>query len=130
QPPRAMSELSAYIMARTDFAGIASSRRHNYARLMRRIERLSGVRPILGRQRFTPLGLPVAVGGRARDRLRRHLGKNGIFCPVHWDLGSYRSRVGAAARTLSDSILTLPIDQRCDDGAIDYLAGRVEEFFQ
>ena len=58
-----------------------------------------------------PLGYPIL--SENRDELRRKLASRRIFCPVHWPLpAEVSSAQFPEAHSLSEKIMTLPLDQR------------------
>ncbi len=130
--PRAMSWLSRRLLTQAPLTAIASTRRANFQALRHRIARLparAGIECLLPAldDGEVPLGLPVTVSHGRRDALRRNLADRGVFCPIHWNL----SHVGdgfAQERALSESILTLPVDQRYDDRDMDTIFGSISNF--
>ncbi|MEA2174769.1 MAG: hypothetical protein QOD00_2361 [Blastocatellia bacterium] len=98
-------------LAGIDWEAAAARRRANWRQLH---EMLSGRVEVLMRELpegVVPLGYVVCLG--KRDEVRARLAAERIFCPVHWPLPApiERARFPAAA-ALSDTCLTLPIDQR------------------
>ncbi|MBO89843.1 MAG: hypothetical protein CMP14_10010 [Rickettsiales bacterium] len=58
-----------------------------------------------------PLGYPIL--SENRDELRRNLASRRIFCPIHWPLpAEVSSAQFPEAYSLSEKIMTLPLDQR------------------
>ncbi|MBM2623300.1 hypothetical protein JIG36_48165 [Actinoplanes sp. LDG1-06] len=49
----------------------------------------------------------------ARNDLLRHLAGHGVYAPVHWRQGSFRSDDDEAA-ALAARVLTVPVDHRCE----------------
>jgi UDP-N-acetylglucosamine 2-epimerase (non-hydrolysing)/GDP/UDP-N,N'-diacetylbacillosamine 2-epimerase (hydrolysing) len=133
--PRRMSWVSRYLMERTDFAGIAESRRRNWQtldRLLREAE-LTGslLQPVVKclRAGEVPLGYPVKVNRGLRDELRASLQRARVFCPVHWPMDELRERSGLTPDLeLSRSILTIPIDQRLQEAELKYVADCIRRF--
>jgi UDP-N-acetylglucosamine 2-epimerase (non-hydrolysing)/GDP/UDP-N,N'-diacetylbacillosamine 2-epimerase (hydrolysing) len=133
--PRRMSWLSRYLMERTDFLSIAETRRRNWQmldRLLRETE-LTGrlLHPVVKclRSGEVPLGYPVKVNHGLRDELKIFLQRSNVFCPVHWPMDELRERSGLAPDlALSRAILTVPIDQRVDEQALEYVADRIRQF--
>jgi hypothetical protein len=76
-----------------------------------------------------PLGYPVKVNHGLRDELKIFLQRSNVFCPVHWPMDELRERSGLAPDlALSRAILTVPIDQRVDEQALEYVADRIRQF--
>ena len=60
-----------------------------------------------------PLGYVINLQGR--DRLRARLASHCIFCPVHWTLpNEVDPQMFPEAALLSNTCMTIPIDQRYD----------------
>ena len=117
--PRAMSWLSRRLLGAADLTAVAERRVAN-ERVLRSALRMlpagAGIAPLQidPAAGEVPLGCVVTVDGGRRDALRRHLAANDIYCPVHWDL----SHVPAGfdqEQELASRVLTLPVDQRCDE---------------
>jgi len=133
--PREMSFISHYLLARTDAAEIAEKRRNNFFYLTESIKQLALeqdlMRPLFDSLEHgeVPLGLPVVVNPAYRDKLRNFLTSKKIYCPVHWPLPIEASALWPNELKLSRSLLTLPLDQRLDCSALDYLVDKISEFF-
>jgi len=60
-----------------------------------------------------PLGFVVRL--KKRDWIRMKMAEERIFCPIHWPLpNDVSSAKYAYSQDLSDTVLTIPIDQRYD----------------
>lgn len=138
--PAAISWLSNYLMQRTDIAFIRQARQKNWSEISHRLVKqgLIGkwLTPLFTEQLDdggVPLGFPVLVHGGKRDPLRNHLRSKNIYCPVHWPLDHLSPQEGGSffpERTLSLSMLTLPIDQKLDSDSIDYFVECIKDFFK
>jgi hypothetical protein len=108
-------------LAGLDWREMASRRRANWRQMH---EMLSGRVEVLMRElpeRVVPLGFVVCLA--KRDEVRARLAAQRIFCPVHWPLPALVERASfPAAAALSDTCLTLPIDQRYTEGDISRVA--------
>jgi hypothetical protein len=98
-------------MAGVDWERVARRRRENWLQLREllagRVEALHHELP----EGVVPLGYLVAL--KERDRVRAALAAERIFCPVHWPLPrEVERRNFPAAAALSETCLTLPVDQR------------------
>jgi hypothetical protein len=133
--PREMSCLSHYLLARTDFAAIARKRRANYFYLVHALKQVALeydlIHPLFNslEDNEVPLGLPVVINPVYRNRLRNFLISQQVYCPVHWPLEAEESISWKDELELSRSLLTLPLDQRLDYAALDYLVERLSQFF-
>jgi hypothetical protein len=133
--PREMSFLSRFLLARIDLVDAAERRRNSFLLLTRLLEK-AGLDYELLHPLFdsigpseVPLGMPVVVAPHLRDQLREYLVLQRIYCPVHWPLESGEGTAGSVELKLSRSLLTLPIDQRQDRQAMEYLTENIIDFF-
>jgi hypothetical protein len=109
--PARLHPLVSRLLAGVDWDDVARRRRNNWKTLER------GLRGTVRRATppagpgSTPFGYVIRTG--RRDAIRSALAKARIFCPIHWPLPAVvdRRRFPDAAH-LSDSLLTLPVDQR------------------
>ena len=111
--PAKASFVSRAILRHTDFEEIFRKRRENYAFLAQRISSIPKVSVFHQTlpSDVCPIGLPVRCEGR--DNIQNILNENKIFPPVHWRLPSDISKDEfKLSHEISESILTLPIDQR------------------
>jgi hypothetical protein len=134
--PRKMSWLSRYLFMRTDMKQIRRRRRGNWKYLFSRLkaEGLAGVHlfPIYEtlEEDEVPLGLPILVDQAIRNDFRSYLMTHNIFCPIHWPLEDEERDAGwTCEHELSASMLTLPIDQRVTEPALDYMIDKMKIFF-
>jgi hypothetical protein len=99
------------LIAGIDWSGAATARLRNLNCLVQLLpDRVrSPIRSFA--QGEVPLGFPILCENR--DAVRRQLSDWRIFCPVHWPISSQVSSVQfPEAQSLSEQILTLPLDQR------------------
>lgn len=134
--PRKMSWLSTYLMHRTNIGEIKSKRRANWQLLFDQLEREGVFQHAVPFSREisageVPLGFAVQIRDGQRDRLRRYLAERNIFCPIHWELDHLVGREDEFPKewALSQSILTLPIDQRMTQAHIEYMAKNIASYF-
>ncbi len=66
-----------------------------------------------------PLALPIYCS--ERDELREYLINNNIFCAVHWPIHEVSLIKRKDMKEMSESMLSLPIDQRYDKKNMEYL---------
>lgn len=115
----AMSELSRMLLLRGfDYAQIIRRRVRNYQLLA---DLLGGIAlfPELP-PGVVPLGFPIRV--RRRDDVRQALFEHQIYPPVHWSVEKIVPDCFADSHRLSAEIMTLPCDQRYDDGDMEGMA--------
>ncbi|MDH7478540.1 MAG: hypothetical protein QHH02_00845 [Syntrophomonadaceae bacterium] len=132
--PREMSYLSRFLLTRTDILSIAEKRRDNFFYLLGALNSLAIdhdlIHPLFDSLEVeeVPLGLPVVVNPNYRDKLRIFLKSHKIYCPIHWPLKIEKSASWENELLLSCSLLTLPLDQRLDHSALDYLVEKIHGF--
>ena len=125
--PKLMSKEATEIMNSIDVAEIIKRRRDNYEYLLSKLDQI-GIKPIvrLG-QNDCPLTLPIRVE-KGRDRFRKYLIDNNIFCPVHWP----NDGVGLVERPMAvrnaDTIISLVIDQRYSRNDMDYMINVISKY--
>ena len=131
--PRTMSWISHQLLRCSDLPMVAARRAANFATLRQGLVDIApriGIVPFLPRLDVgeVPIGFPIVVRGGRRDALRRYLAGRAIFCPIHWDLAHLTGAAFTEERTLSASMLTLPIDQRYDEQDMATILGSLSKF--
>lgn len=115
---RAMSHISAAILADTDEAECRRRRTKNDTLLKLGIRRTDQVCPVpyrnssCGRQEdYAPLYFTIYV--KERTRLQQYLSAHGIYAPVLWPVGdANRDCLRDAENSVFGQLLALPMDQR------------------
>jgi dTDP-4-amino-4,6-dideoxygalactose transaminase len=106
-----------------DYDNVFEQRRKNFAVLHQTLSRYCPI--VLDVAQTAPLGYPIAV--QNRKVLLASLYAKSVFPPVHWDLSRIVPNEYTASHILSRSILTLPCDQRFDEGQMRMIADCVME---
>jgi len=115
----AMSELSHLLLQKgVAYATVAQRRAANYRSLGKALEAMA-LFPALATG-VVPLGFPIRV--RNRDALRKKLFDQEIYPPVHWPLEGLVPGDFERSHLLSREIMTLPCDQRYDEGEMNRVA--------
>ena len=135
--PRKMSTFSTYLLSNINFSEIARLRRENWKYLYKNLNYLNlfeKIVPVFSdlSEDEVPLGFPVKILGKNRERLRNYLFTKNIFCAIHWEL-DHIDEANTAYNydlQLSREILTFPIDQRVTFSHIDYLLQSILQFFE
>lgn len=133
--PRTVSWITCYLLRRIDYDRVVSTRRNNWFRfrdiLNDQCSTCLHVEPLFTELAAgeVPLGFPIRVKWPERDRLRRYLGSQGIYCPVHWILPA-EIHSWPQDLELSRSILTIPIDQRVNEEDLSYVAEVLANYFK
>ncbi|KOS66674.1 hypothetical protein AEA09_18240 [Lysinibacillus contaminans] len=121
--PKSISSLSKYVMERLDFELIKKQRIANWRYLYEKLEEKLffnyKIVPLFNQlaEDEVPLGFAVQIE-QERDNLRFFLIEKNIFCPIHWKLSFTLDKED---EQLSNSVLTIPIDQRLGMKEIDYI---------
>jgi dTDP-4-amino-4,6-dideoxygalactose transaminase len=113
--PASMSLISKYLLRRLDLQKIIDIRRNNFQFLLDGLDSSPELRPLYTNlpEGVCPLGFPIIVDDR--DGLARHLIQHQVFPPIHWELPqSVDKNEFPDAWSVSDHILTIPLDQRYD----------------
>jgi dTDP-4-amino-4,6-dideoxygalactose transaminase len=106
--PAPMSVISKKILNKTDFNEIIQIRRRNFKHLLSKLNVVSLYNKLP--THTCPLGFPIIV--RKRDKIKNLLIENKIYPPIHWNLPNVISKKFKQSKSISENILTIPIDQR------------------
>jgi dTDP-4-amino-4,6-dideoxygalactose transaminase len=117
---RRISRLGWAILGLLDANAIADRRRRNFATLAALLPQWAFLPE--QRPRFVPLGFPVRLAPEQRARVRDHLNRQRVFAAVHWPNLPSPADEFPAEHALSDSLLTLPCDQRYGDAEMHHVA--------
>lgn len=134
--PREMSYLSQYLLDRTDPVAIAAKRRDNFFYLTQLLQTRAFdynlIHPLFDsiENGEVPLGMPVVITPAYRDKIRDFLIILQVYCPIHWPIDTNEAGSWKNELQLSRSLLTLPLDQRIDRYALQYLVGKISSFFE
>lgn len=107
----AMPYTSAAIKS-TDLEDIRKKRQHNAAILHKELIRM-GI-PHLYSEDAVPLFVPIVLKN-GRDKVRKAMFENSVFCPIHWNDGWQDRFNGVDVNPLSNMELSLICDQRYDE---------------
>ena len=119
-PFRASDLAVAIIETSTDYPSIAQARRQNFMTLLGRLEEFALLKTLP--RDCVPLGFPVLVRADRRAAVLGHLYRKNIYPPIHWNLDGVVEPRFVDSHTLSSQILTLIVDQRYGDDAINWEA--------
>ena len=111
--PAGMSAISRRMLGSLDLESVVESRRRNFQTLLSGLAGAKNLRPLHTSlpDGVCPLGFPILV--EERDSLVRHLIKNQVYSPIHWDLPeAVDGQEFQDAWYVSSHILTIPVDQR------------------
>lgn len=115
-----ISDLSEFLLNCYDVDDMAKKRTFNLKYLKEKLSSL-GIRELCDfAEDDCPFTLPIMVPDR--DALRSNLMENRIYCAVHWPFDGLAQEQRPLAVSLSNNMLSLPIDQRYGEKEMDYLA--------
>jgi hypothetical protein len=123
--PRYASETAEILIRNTDLESIAARRLANQACLathLRHKKEVTLLEPYHGYFEHTDvpaLFLPIIC--QDREKTRRWLASNDVYCAVHWIDGDWELKSDFAAR-MASTVLSVPIDQRYDETHMYYIA--------
>lgn len=117
-------ELGLKVIAGIDWKRVAETRRNNWLQLYDLLS--AHVELVFNNLPDAVAPLCFVIRTANRDRVRRKLAAQRIFCPVHWPLPTQvdRQKFPISAE-LSDTLLSLPIDQRYGTDEMNFLAQAV-----
>lgn len=115
-----ISSESERIVESLDYPTIARIRGENIAALTRLLTGARGVEPLSGGIAAHGLYYPILVHGD-RAGLQKTLAEQNIYCPVIWPLRQQAQAVCDTARTISQTMLAVPCDQRYNTEDMAYI---------
>ncbi len=113
------TRLSLALLCLLDPQEIARCRRENFALLQATIGEY--LLPLRETDHSVPFAFPVQLAPEQRDTVIRNLHANGIFAAVHWDRLPVKPHDFQQAHHLSQSLISLPCDQRYEAAHMDYI---------
>ena len=105
-----MSSISQYLLSRQNLSEIKSIREQNYKILLDKLSDYA-----LYPNNILNFGFPIVFcDQKTRDKVRQTLIQNKVYPPIHWKLPDFLSKNTDYQESinLSQTILTIPIDQR------------------
>ena len=117
-----MSSISQEIITKLDIQRIASIRQRNAKQILLGLREL-GVKTILPvSDTSIPLFIPIWLENR--NRVRKQMFQNQIFCPVHWPLEGLNVQKGAE---MADHEMSIIVDQRYTENDMDFILTTLEK---
>lgn len=113
---KTMSPITENILRAVDYSGVAERRRENWRILA---DALGASNALSLDQPEVPFMYPYMTEG-AQD-IRRRLIEDGVFVPMLWPELPEGLPEGSLARSLSESILPLPVDQRYGEEEMGFI---------
>jgi dTDP-4-amino-4,6-dideoxygalactose transaminase len=127
--PAKMSKISKILLSRTNFVEIKKKRRENYLFLNDKIKEMKNIKPLISKIKAEdcPIGFPIIC--KNRDKLKKHLIKNKIYPPIHWNLPKeINKKEFKDSWNISKNILTIPIDQRYDEKDMQRIVNVINKY--
>lgn len=117
-----MSEMSQEIIKKVDFQRVADIRQRNAKQIVDGLKTL-GVDTILPiSDDCIPLFIPIWLDDR--NKVRRQMFQNNVFCPVHWPLEDMDIKKGAE---MAEHEMSIIIDQRYTNEEMDFILTILEK---
>lgn len=112
-----------------DIEQLKEKRRRNSNIILKAILNLNFITPVYNeiKDGDVPLFIPVIVKDGLRDKLRKYLIKNRIYCPVHWPISELHS-ISEQTKEIYDNVLSLVCDQRYDEKEMVYFLEVIRKF--
>ena len=106
---------------------IKRKRISNFNKLSGMLQNLSSVRPLCAKlqKNAIPFSLPVLVDNQSEVQLK--LAKQGVYAPVLWPIDEKAKKVCKFSDKVSQSMLSLPIDQRYTADDMDLIFERLQQ---
>lgn len=115
-----ISEFTEKRLRHKALASVLNPRRNNYTALYRELSELALWK--FEQPDWAPLGFPILVKNAGEVAVR--LAHEKIFAPRHWEVLP-KSKYSASLEELASGLLTLPCDQRYDEGDMEEIARAV-----
>ena len=121
-----MSDLSKFIASCCDIDEIIAKRRSNY----RFVKSLLGEIGITPRDGIDSIDCPFVFLMKIsnRDRFRKYLMENRIYCAVHWPFDDYLAEYRHQAKENGETFISLPIDQRYTKKELTYMVDVIKKY--
>ncbi len=114
-----MSHLSRCLLRNSfDYEAISHIRRNNYQTLLDKLGEFALFQDLP--DDVVPLGFPIKIENR--NQLQRELFNANIFPPIHWNINGVVPNHFNKSHLLSQTIMTLPCDQRYGEEEMVYMA--------
>ncbi|WP_042271144.1 hypothetical protein [Faecalimicrobium dakarense] len=126
-----ISNISYKLLNSINYKKLMSKRNQNYKFLVENLNEIEYIEVIFKdiKEYTCPIGLPVIVKNINRDKFRKYLSYNGVYCPIHWIPDSYTNTNFEDTSILSKKILTIPCDQRYSEIDMKYIIKTIKEYY-
>lgn len=120
------ADRDVYLAMHLDVEGIRERRRKNAEVLMRELSDYLIFREV---NNDCPMFVPILVPYGRRDKLRRYLIQNKIYCPIHWSVSEYH-QLDERMEEVYLSELSLVCDQRYTQDDMERQATHIKLFLR
>lgn len=120
-----MSEFAGFLMKCVNTKTIIKKRKENANQLKHYLD-CKGIGMRAFSKTECPLVYPIRVTDR--DKFRRYLMTNNIYCAVHWPFDGCQPDDRKMARKNAEELISLPIDQRYGSEEIAYLCEIIDKY--
>ncbi len=102
------------IIQELDVCSLIKKRRQNFLSLLEFTKKIDGIECIFDKlpNNICPFFFPIYVQKGRKDKLRKKLSKENIYCPVHWPIPEQINLDQSYSKMIYDNIMSLPCDQR------------------
>jgi dTDP-4-amino-4,6-dideoxygalactose transaminase len=123
-----MSDLSFKLLKGLNLKEICKKRRSNYLYLLKNLKFNKMISPLFNHfdEKICPIGFPIIC--KERNKLRKYLVENNIYCPIHWQISDYITNKFSFSNYISKHIMTIPCDQRYTIIDMDYIIKIIERY--
>jgi len=125
---REISPISRRYLTSYNMHEVVERRIKNYDYLVDNTKHLLHIKPVFARlPGQVPIGFTIL--SNERDSLLEFLVRNDVYCNVHWRISDACISADPVAAQISESILTIPCDQRYSEKEMDYVIQVLERFW-
>ena len=123
---REISDFSRFIIQCINVNDLISKRKENFKYLKKELQSIE-ILPVCNFQEGDcPFVFPIRIANR--DKFRKYLMENRIYCAVHWPFDGFMEKERKNAVFNSDTLISLPIDQRYDIKEMDYMLNVIKAY--
>ena len=116
-----ITNLSNFIISKINISEALSLRNRNYCYFCKKASQIKFIK-LIRSNRIKPSSnfVPILISNNSRNKVRDFLKSNNIFCPIHWkQTNEIYKTLSEYGKSLSDNILSIPVDQRYSTDDID-----------
>ena len=110
-----------------DIEQIKEQRRKNASVLLDSLGEIAMFKEL--KENDCPLFVPILVGEKHRDELRRHLISKEIYAPIHWPISKYH-KLDGKTKEIYDCEISLVCDQRYGESDMYRTVEAINSFFK